>query len=113
MFTNQPTQLTMKKLCITAAAFVLALSATAGGGGGSSSKEEKYCAEFNKKTGMLEVFYQDKLVTTDMKLEDGTIIKPNGIILYTDGTQTYLSENQCIAIDGRMVDKYGIDGNSK
>lgn len=95
----------MKKLCITVAAFALTIGAQAGNGGDKPTKSnDKFCAS-REKDGELIVYHNDEIITTDAVLENGTIVKPDGIILYKDGTRTYLSENQCITFDGWMVDK--------
>jgi hypothetical protein len=80
----------MRKLMVTIAAAMMVLSAAAyntGEGPGS------YCVE--NRDGKTIVTHNGNELTKKVKLEDGTRLKPNGIIVFAGGKRVKLTEGEC------------------
>jgi len=61
----------------------------------------KYCAEV--KDGKLTMMNEDKIMTADVTLENGTIITTDANIVKKDGTKTALKAGECVDTDGKIV----------
>jgi hypothetical protein len=64
---------------------------------------DKYCAKL--RDGRIVVSYQGNLITSDVTLENGTIIKPNGTIIKRDSVRLVLKEGECVDLKGNIIDK--------
>lgn len=61
---------------------------------------DKYCTKM--KDGVLKVMHEGKAITMDVKLADGSTIKPDGMLMKKDGSSMMLKEGQCIDMNGKM-----------
>ena len=62
-----------------------------------------YCAKM--KDGIIVVIYQDNPITSDILLDNGATIKPDGTIITKDGNRIMLKDGECINQDGTMPTK--------
>ncbi len=66
-----------------------------------SEYANNYCAEM--KDGMLVITHEGDKVNTEVTLENGTIIKPNGEVIRKAGTKFVLSVGECIDHEGNLL----------
>ncbi|HKC67037.1 MAG TPA: DUF6799 domain-containing protein [Bacteroidia bacterium] len=59
-----------------------------------------YCAKL--KDGVIIVMYQDNPITSDVILDNGSVIKPDGTILTKDGNKLTLKDGECIDQSGAI-----------
>ncbi len=91
----------MKKMILLAAFSVATLMVNAGDDPKNNKMHgEKYCTKM--KDGMLKVMHEGKAITMDVKLADGSVIKPDGMLMKKDGTSMMLKEGQCIDKEGKV-----------
>ena len=90
----------MKKTILAFAIMTFSLSSIAGNG----DKGDQYCAE--NRNGKIVVVYKGNIITTDVTLIDGTIIKTNGVVMMKDGSKMVLNDGQCINKDGSTTVDY-------
>jgi uncharacterized protein DUF6799 len=88
----------MKKIIGAVIAFVLSLNVIAQNS--PKSYGSNYCAKI--KDGIVVVIYQDNPITSDILLDNGSTIKPDGTVLTKDGNKIMLKEGECINKDGTM-----------
>jgi uncharacterized protein YdeI (BOF family) len=62
-----------------------------------------YCFS-TKEDGKRVVMSGDEEVTRDVKLSNGTTIKSDGSVTKKDGTKITLKENECVDLNGEIVD---------
>lgn len=74
-------------------------------------KSEKYCAML--QNGKRVVMHMGSPITADVTLNDGTTIKPNGIVTRSDGRTTIMTSGQCISKDGIACEEKHIDKDKK
>ncbi len=65
-----------------------------------SGDNNSYCAQ--QGVNQIVVIYQGAAIVEDVKLENGTIVKPDATVILKDGTKTLLREGRCINRDGNM-----------
>jgi hypothetical protein len=75
-------------------AFTLNLSA-----GEPLKQDDAYCGRM--VDGKMTVVYHGAAITSDVKLDDGTVLKPDGNVLRPDGSTFVLKDGECIAKDGK------------
>ncbi|HXU26739.1 MAG TPA: DUF6799 domain-containing protein [Bacteroidia bacterium] len=92
----------MKKIIWAAIALVLSLNIIAQNNN-PKSFGSSYCAKI--KDGVIVVIYQDNPITSDILLDNGATIKPDGTILTKDGNRIMLKDGECINQDGTMPAK--------
>src|SRR5579884_1316601 len=91
----------MKKMILSAAVCMLALSATAGDDKPKKSEHgDKYCAKM--KDGKMTIMHEGKAISKHVTLEDGSGIDPDGTITAKDGSKTMLGEGECISKEGKV-----------
>jgi hypothetical protein len=59
---------------------------------------EKYCAKL--KDGIKKVIHENAPITSEVILNNGTKIQPDGTIIKKDGSRTILQEGECITKEG-------------
>lgn len=64
---------------------------------------DTYCISMKDSVKILMM--EKKQITIDMPLADGSILKPNGILLKQDGTKVELKDGQCINQEGVITGK--------
>lgn len=62
-----------------------------------------YCAML--KDGKMILMADGKQMNGDVKLNNGTKITPDAVVVKKDGTQTVLKNGECVDKDGNIVDK--------
>src|ERR1700740_242513 len=62
-----------------------------------------YCAKL--KDGVIIVIYQDSPITSDIILDNGSMIKPDGTIITKDGNKFTLKDGECIDQSGAIPTK--------
>ena len=92
----------MKKIIWATIALVLNLDIIAQNNN-SKSFGSSYCAKI--KDGMTVVINQDNPITSDILLENGSIIKPDGTVINKDGNTMRLRDGECINQDGTIPAK--------
>lgn len=72
----------------------------------------RYCAQM--KDGILVVVDDDNQeISSDVKTDNGTVIRSNGNIIKQDGVTTVLKEGECVNIQGVVVRLTNINTNRK
>lgn len=61
----------------------------------------QYCAKM--KDGILVMVSEQKEITQEIILANGTIIKPDGNIIRKDGTSIILEDEECVDSEGNKV----------
>jgi len=92
----------MKKIILATIILVLNLNISAQNDG-TKSLGGRYCAKI--KDGIIVVVYQDNPITTDILLDNGATIKPDGTVITKDGNRIMLKDGECINQDGSMPAK--------
>ena len=64
---------------------------------------DKYCAKL--KDGKVTMMYQGNVMTTNVTLENGTIVQSDGTVITKDGTRTTLKQGECIDTKGNIMQK--------
>jgi hypothetical protein len=59
-----------------------------------------YCAKL--KDGVIVVMYQDNPITSDVILNNGSVIKPDGTVITKDGNKFILKDGECIDQGGAI-----------
>ena len=62
-----------------------------------------YCAKL--RDGVIVVMYQDNPITSDVILDNGSTIKPDGTIITKDGNKLILKDGECIDQSGSIPAK--------
>jgi hypothetical protein len=90
----------MKKIAILLAAAAFSFNVMAGNPGDDKDKShgDKYCAK--KKDGKVVVMHKGDPITSNVTLDDGRIIKPDGAIVEKDGSWAMIKEGQCFSKSG-------------
>lgn len=81
----------MKTLILTAVLMILSFSGRAG-------NDDKYCAKI--KDGKTVVMYKGTILSTEARLDNGAIVKPDGTVSLPDGVNLVLNDGECIHKDG-------------
>ena len=92
----------MKKTLLLIAA-VLTLNCFAGDDEKGKKHQHKYCAKM--ENGTLKVEQDGVVITNEVTLANGTIIKPDGTIQRKDGTSAVMKQGECIDVDGKKCKK--------
>lgn len=87
---------------LTATAIFTFLVATKPAGPASKDHGDKYCAKM--KDGMLVVMHQGNTLTTDVTLDNGTMIKTDGTVIKKDGSRMMMKEGECVNKSGKIKD---------
>jgi hypothetical protein len=66
----------------------------------NANTPDQYCAKM--KDGILTVAYEGNTLTSEVTLNDGSKIEPNGIVIKKDGRQILLQDGECIDSEGKM-----------
>jgi hypothetical protein len=92
----------MKKLLLIAAACGLSFCSMAQTDekNEQGTENDKYCAEF--ADGVLYVVRNGEKMTSDVKLEDGTVIHTDAVIEKKNGSFVVMKPDQCIRLDGKL-----------
>jgi hypothetical protein len=85
----------MKTLILTAAITLMSFGSLAGGP--ANDHGDKYCAKM--KDGKMVVMHKGSIITADVRLDNGAVVKPDGTVLWKDGTNQILSDGECIHQD--------------
>jgi Ni/Co efflux regulator RcnB len=69
------------------------------------TKEQKHCYEM--KNGKMMEMKEGKsmTMTTDAKLDNGTVIMKDGTVKMSDGTTKKIKEGECVNMDGKIEKK--------
>jgi hypothetical protein len=89
----------MKKLTFLIATLISIY--TFAGDGSNTEHGSKYCAKM--KDGKLVVMHNDKTLTSDATLDNGTTIKTDGTILKKDGSTVMLKAGECANMEGKVM----------
>jgi len=93
------------KPVITALAAICMLSFTILAANSRTLFEEehgsKYCGKM--KEGKFTVMHMGSAITSDVTLDNGTKIQPDGTIIKKDNTKMTLKAGECIDMDGKVV----------
>ena len=65
-----------------------------------NSQSQNYCAKL--KDGVIVVMYQDNPITSDVLLDNGSVVKPDGTIVTKDGNKINLKDGECIDKSGAI-----------
>jgi hypothetical protein len=68
---------------------------------GTSENRDHYCAKM--KEGKLTVMHNDKPLTADATLNNGTTVKMDGTIMKKDGSTVMLKDGECVDLDGKIM----------
>lgn len=63
----------------------------------------QYCAQI--KDGILVVMYEGNRIISEVTLDNGTKIRPDGIIIRIDGTRIMLKQGDCIDMEGKITEE--------
>ena len=88
----------MKKFILAVAVMAVSLGAFAGDEHG-----DKYCGKL--RDGKIVVMQDGNVITSDVTLTDGTIVKPDGSVIMKDGSKMMLNDGECINKDGSTTIK--------
>jgi hypothetical protein len=91
----------MKKIIWATITLVLSLNIIAQNN--DKSYGTSYCAKM--KDGIIVVIYEGNPITSDILLDNGAIIKPDGAIITKDGNRIKLKDGECINQDGTIPTK--------
>jgi hypothetical protein len=72
---------------------------------------EKYCAKM--KGGKKVVMHEGSEITSEVTLNNGTRIKPDGTITKSDGSTMTLKEGECMNLEGSVAKEKGMDKDKK
>jgi hypothetical protein len=81
----------MKTIIVTIAAALISLNAAAYNPG---NDPDSYCVK--SKNGKMIVVHNGSELTETITLKDGTKLKPNGTIVFTDGKRVKLEKGECV-----------------
>jgi hypothetical protein len=62
---------------------------------------DKYCAR--QKGEKMIILFEEKILSSEIKLDNGIIIKPDGIMLKADSSQTVLKDGDCVDKEGNII----------
>ena len=62
---------------------------------------EKYCAK--RGEGRIKVLAGEKEIVSDIKLENGVKITPNGTVVKRNGTKVTLKDGECVDESGAII----------
>ncbi|MFN8285929.1 MAG: DUF6799 domain-containing protein [Chitinophagales bacterium] len=95
----------MKKASIIAVLLMLitGLMAQKGNKPGRNTNSDIYCVM--EKDSQSLITLNDKPVTIDVPLADGSILSPNGVLLKKDGTKVTLKRGDCVDQNGKTLAK--------
>jgi hypothetical protein len=62
-------------------------------------QDDRYCGKM--VDGRMTVVHNGETITSDVKLDDGTVLKPDGNIMHPDGSSDILKDGECIGKDGK------------
>jgi hypothetical protein len=88
----------MKTMITLIVAVALSLNALAHEG---DKWDEKYCLRI--KNGKKTIVHRGIIITKEVTLDNGSRIQPDGTIIRKDGSQTMLSEGECIDKSGDIT----------
>ncbi len=96
----------MKKILILFALAMLALSGIAQKSAREmptafNTNEDKYCVTVKDSQSIITL--NNKPVTIDIPLADGSILSPNGVLLKKNGTKVTLRNGECIDPKGKIL----------
>lgn len=89
----------MKKFILAAAVMMVSLGAFAG----NDEHGDKYCGKL--RDGKIVVMHDGDVITSDVTLTDGSIVKPDGSVVMKDGSKMMLNDGECINKDGSTTIK--------
>jgi len=95
----------MRTLIVAIAAVMMTLNAAAHNPG---KDPDSYCVK--SKNGKTIVMHNGTELTETIKLSDGTRVKPNGTIVFTDGKRVKMEKGECVDENnlGHFADRKGI-----
>ena|SRR5437763_750068 len=93
----------MKKISVLIVTFIFSMIAIAKNPSSSNANlwKNKYCASM--KDGKLTMMNEDKVMTADVTLENGTKVTADGYLVKKDGTRKAVKSGECISNDGTIV----------
>ena len=62
---------------------------------------DKYCAKL--KDGIIVVIHNDTEIKANVKLNDGSVVQPDGGIIDKDGAKRFLKDGECIDKSGKII----------
>jgi uncharacterized protein DUF6799 len=90
----------MKKTILPLIALIISLNLNAQGDDHKSGDSNDYCVQSDGNK--IYIIYQGVTVMTDIVLDNGTTVKPDGTIITKDKNTTLLKIGQCINRDGTI-----------
>ena len=91
VFLKHQNKINMKTIFVTIAAALISLNAAAHNPG---KDPDNYCVK--SKNGKMVVMHNGAELTETIKLSDGTRVKPNGTIVFTNGKRVKLEKGECV-----------------
>ena len=88
----------MKRIILAVAVMALSFNSIAGDEHG-----DKYCAKM--KDGKMVVMHNGMAITSEAKLNDGSVVQSDGTVVMKDGSKMTLNDGQCISKDGSTTVK--------
>ena len=64
---------------------------------------DNYCAKM--QDGIMKVMHEGTVITADVTLGDGTVVKVDGTVVKKDGTSVSLKDGECVGKDGNANTK--------
>jgi hypothetical protein len=74
-------------------------------------QDDRYCGKM--VDGRMTVVHNGETITSDVKLDDGSFLKPDGNIVHPDGSSDTLKDGECIGKDGMPAEKRAATPNRK
>jgi hypothetical protein len=74
-------------------------------------QDDRYCGKM--VDGTMTVVHNGETITSDVKLDDGSLLKPDGNIVHPDGSSDALQDGECIGKDGKPAEKRAASPNRK
>lgn len=65
------------------------------------SDADKYCAKM--KDGMMKVMHEGEIVASEVKLDDGSVLKNDATIIRKNGTIVNMKDGECVDKAGAIT----------
>lgn len=67
----------------------------------SKQEPEHYCAQ--EANGKITVMYKSAVLTHDVSLDNGSVLKSDGTLVKKNGSRVMLKAGECVAPSGKMT----------
>lgn len=82
---------------------VMAIAASEADVTKGSSQDETYCVETRGAKTMV-IYGSNRKLEHEITLDNGSRLKPDGVLIRTNGRRVLLQENECVMQDGTVID---------